>query len=110
MISVRGEGVDQTLVAEAMNQLRSHFDKFDRVGFVAPLFFSDAALASIANIGELAARWMSIVIGDELREFDKVQKDFTPKFHDAILGLSAAARRDLGYPSDPHSNFPFTTT
>jgi hypothetical protein len=105
----RGGG-DQPRLEESMNQLKSDFDKFNRVGFVAPLFFSDAALVSIMNITELAARWMTIVKGDEVCDFDKVQKDFTPKFHDAIMGFSAAARRDLGYPSDARSGSQFTAT
>jgi hypothetical protein len=95
----RGGG-DQTRLAESVNQLKSDFDRFSHVGFVAPLFFSDAALRSIADIGQLAARWMTNVVGDGLFEPEEVQKDFTPKFHDAIMGLLAAARRDLGYPSD----------
>jgi hypothetical protein len=107
---VRCEGVDQTRLGEAKNQLKNDFDKFSHVGFVAPLFFSDAALASIANITELAARWMTIIIGDELCDFGKVQKDFTPKFSDAVLGFSAAARSDLGYPSGVHSSSLFKAT
>jgi hypothetical protein len=104
-ISVRGEGADHTPLVEAINQLKSDFDKFSRVGFVAPLFFSDAALNSIANISGQAATWVTIVTGDELlellqrHELDKAQQDFQLKFHDAILDLSAAARRDLGYPT-----------
>lgn len=96
-ISVGGEGVDQTPLVEAVNLLRNGFDKFDNVGFVAPLFFSDAALASMANIAAQAARWMTVVTGDELldllqkSDLDKIQQDFARKFHAAILDFSAAA-------------------
>jgi hypothetical protein len=105
----QGEGADQTPLVEATNKLKSDFDKFSHVGFVAPLFFSDAALASITNITEEAARWMTVVTGDGLwellqrRELDKAQQDFALNFHAAILDFSAAARRDLGYPSDARS-------
>jgi len=45
------------LVQEAVVQLNGDFDKFGHVGFVAPLFFSDAVVASIQNITGQVGRW-----------------------------------------------------
>ena len=87
---------------EAVNQLQSHFDKFGDVGFIAPLFFSDAALARIADIQTQAATWVTFLTEDKLLarkgELDTLQADFSRHFNDAVIAFSAAARNDLGYP------------
>jgi hypothetical protein len=107
VVAAAGDGVDEAPLLKAVDQLRVGFDKFESVGFVAPLFFSDAALTSIANISAVAAKWVTMVTGTAFlellrqHELDNVQRNFTQQFHDAILAFSAAARSDLGYLPDP---------
>ena len=100
---------DSALLTETLNQLRRSFDEFGDVGFVAPLFFSDVALARIADIQAQAARWTAFLTGDDLLtvarkgELEAVKAEFSRHFHDAIIAFSAAARDDLGFLALPHS-------
>jgi hypothetical protein len=101
-VFAQGADANHSLVMEAVNQLQSHFDKFGDVGFIAPLFFSDAALARIADIQTQAATWVTFLTEDKLLarkgELDTLQADFSRHFNDAVIAFSAAARNDLGYP------------
>jgi hypothetical protein len=95
---------DSAPVREAREQLQASFDEYGDVGFVAPLFFSDVALARVTDIGEQAKRWIQLLAGHDflaiVREgkWEGIKTDLSQHFHEAIIGFSAAARDDLGYP------------
>lgn len=100
------DGFDRTLLADAIGQLRSDFDKLGHVSFVAPLFFSDSAARSLWNISGSAKTWMAMVDSDgplNADELAKAQEEFEQKFNAAIADFVVRARRDLGYPSDSAS-------